>query len=34
MKKIDDLLLTINKLRSENGCEWDKKQTSESLIPY
>ena len=34
MKKIDDLLLTINKLRAENGCEWDKKQTSESLIPY
>ena len=34
MKKIDDLLLTINKLRSENGCEWDKKQTSESLIRY
>ena len=34
MKKIDDLLLTIKKLRAENGCEWDKKQTSESLIPY
>ena len=21
-------------LRSENGCNWDKKQTHESLIPY
>tara|TARA_E500000075_G_scaffold36099_1_gene32387 strand:- start:1299 stop:2042 length:744 start_codon:yes stop_codon:yes gene_type:complete len=34
MKKIENLLSTIKKLRSDNGCEWDKKQTSESLIPY
>ena len=28
------LLKTLRKLRSPNGCSWDQKQTSESLIPY
>ena len=32
--KLEDLIQTLKKLRSPNGCEWDKKQTHESLIPY
>lgn len=28
------LLLTMEYLRSEKGCAWDKKQTHRSLIPY
>ena len=28
------LLKILRKLRSPDGCEWDKAQTSESLIPY
>ena len=32
--KINDLVDIVKKLRSPEGCEWDKKQTSESLIPY
>jgi len=28
------LIGIMEKLRSENGCEWDKKQTRESLKPY
>jgi tetrapyrrole methylase family protein / MazG family protein len=31
MQKLLDIMKT---LRSENGCNWDKKQTHESLIPY
>ncbi|MBI72477.1 MAG: nucleoside triphosphate pyrophosphohydrolase [Candidatus Marinimicrobia bacterium] len=34
MSKIDRLVNIIKKLRAPNGCEWDKKQTHESLIPY
>ena len=34
MLEIDELLLTIKKLRSADGCPWDKKQTSESLQKY
>ncbi len=32
--KLDDLINIVKKLRSPEGCDWDKKQTSESLIPY
>ena len=32
--KINDLVDIVKKLRSPEGCEWDKNQTSESLIPY
>ena len=32
-KKTNDYNI-IKKLRAPNGCEWDKKQTHESLIPY
>tara|TARA_Y100001970_G_scaffold90730_1_gene114443 strand:+ start:2852 stop:3634 length:783 start_codon:yes stop_codon:yes gene_type:complete len=30
----EKLVQLVKKLRSENGCEWDKVQTSDSLIPY
>ncbi len=33
-QKLNDLIDIVKKLRSPEGCEWDKKQTSESLIPY
>ena len=32
--KLEDLINILKKLRSPNGCEWDKEQTHESLIPY
>jgi tetrapyrrole methylase family protein / MazG family protein len=32
--EIKELYNTIKILRSPNGCSWDKKQTSDSLIPY
>jgi len=31
---LEDLISIVKKLRSPDGCEWDKKQTHESLIPY
>ena len=31
---LDKLIEIVKKLRSPNGCEWDQKQTHESLIPY
>jgi len=31
---IKNLISTVKALRSDNGCEWDKKQTAESLLPY
>ena len=31
---IDDLRQIMAQLRSENGCNWDKQQTFESLVPY
>ena len=31
---LEDLISIVKKLRSPNGCDWDKKQTHESLIPY
>jgi MazG family protein len=32
--KINLLLTTIMRLRSRNGCPWDRRQTTSSLIPY
>jgi len=31
---LEDLISIVKKLRSPDGCDWDKKQTHESLIPY
>lgn len=31
---LPELLLVIKKLRSEDGCPWDKVQTHQSLIPF
>ena len=31
LKELIDIVIT---LRSDNGCEWDKKQTPESLTPH
>ena len=33
-KHFIDLLKIVEKLRSPNGCEWDRKQNHESLIPH
>ena len=33
-KNINDLIKILRNLRSPNGCEWDRKQTSKSLLPY
>ena len=30
----EKLVQLVKTLRSENGCDWDKSQTSDSLIPY
>ena len=30
----EDLLWVVDKLRGENGCEWDRAQTHESLLKY
>ena len=32
--EINRLIDIVDLLRSENGCPWDKDQTSESLIPF
>ena len=34
MTKFDKLLSIVKKLRSPDGCDWDKEQTHESLMPY
>lgn len=34
MKEFDDLVKIIQTLRGENGCDWDKKQTFESMKKY
>ena len=31
---INKLVKIIRKLRSPNGCDWDKEQTHKSLTPY
>lgn len=33
-KRFSDLLCIMDKLRSEDGCPWDKEQTHKSLRPY
>ncbi len=33
-EEFSKLIDIMAKLRSDNGCEWDKKQTRESLKPY
>ena len=32
--EITELYQTVKRLRSDKGCPWDKKQTSESLSQY
>ena len=32
--EIEKLIDLVDLLRSPEGCEWDREQTSESLIPY
>lgn len=34
LRKIDELVKTMRHLRSPTGCDWDRKQTPESLRPY
>ncbi|KUK51957.1 MAG: MazG family protein, partial [Marinimicrobia bacterium 46_47] len=34
MKEFSDLVEIIKKLRSPEGCPWDREQTPESLIPF
>ena len=34
MSEIFNLIQIVKKLRSPNGCDWDKEQTHESLTPY
>ncbi len=33
-RQLSELLETMNKLRSSEGCPWDREQTPESLRPY
>tara|TARA_B100001750_G_C15446061_1_gene566255 strand:- start:545 stop:1303 length:759 start_codon:yes stop_codon:yes gene_type:complete len=34
MSQLNKLINIVKKLRAPDGCEWDKEQTSESLVPY
>ena len=34
MSSIQKLIKTVKKLRAPNGCEWDREQTHETLVPY
>jgi tetrapyrrole methylase family protein / MazG family protein len=34
MKQFDELIDIVRKLRSPEGCPWDREQTPESLVPY
>ncbi|MCI8865958.1 MAG: nucleotide pyrophosphohydrolase [Lachnospiraceae bacterium] len=34
MYSIEELAAVVEKLRSQQGCPWDRKQTFESLKPY
>ena len=34
MTDLNKLINIVKELRSPGGCEWDKEQTSESLVPY
>ena len=33
-EKFDDLIEVLKKLRAPGGCDWDRAQTSASLVPY
>ena len=33
-QKLKQLIKLVQKLRAPDGCDWDRKQTSETLIPY
>ena len=33
-EKFDNLIEVLKKLRAPGGCDWDRAQTSTSLIPY
>ena len=33
-QKLKDLISLVEKLRAPDGCDWDRKQTSETIIPY
>ena len=33
-QKLNQLIELVEKLRAPDGCDWDRKQTSETLIPY
>lgn len=34
MKSFDELITIVRKLRSPEGCPWDREQSSRSLVPY
>ena len=34
MKEFDELIEIVSKLRSKDGCPWDREQTHKSLIPF
>ena len=34
MSELKNLIKIVKRLRSDDGCEWDKKQTAESLTPH
>ena len=34
MSRIKKLIKTVKRLRAHDGCEWDRKQTHETLVPY
>ena len=33
-QKLKQLIELVEQLRAPGGCDWDRKQTSETLIPY
>ena len=33
-QKLKELIKLVEKLRAPGGCDWDRKQTPETLIPY
>ena len=34
MSDLSKLIKIVKQLRSPDGCDWDKEQTKESLVPY
>jgi tetrapyrrole methylase family protein/MazG family protein len=34
LKEFEKLIVIFEKLRSQNGCDWDKKQTHKSLVKH